>query len=63
MTNSNVQFRYNIVMVTHLLNGFSETVEIVLDQALSLKDIFPQQTHKSQKPEDMQCYVNIKITS
>ena len=34
----------------NLLDGLSEAVEIVLDETLSLKHIFSQQTHQSQEP-------------
>ena len=32
---------------THLLDSFPETVEIVLDESLSFKDVFSKQAHQS----------------
>lgn len=40
-------------MLVYLLDGFSEAVEVVLDEALSLKHILPQQTDQGQEPVDL----------
>ena len=39
--------------VMHLLNGFSEAVEVVLDESLSLKHVLPEKTDKGEEPVDL----------
>ena len=42
-----------MVEVAHLLYGFPEAVEVVLDEALPLKHVLPQQAHQCQEPVDL----------
>lgn len=50
-----------VTIVTDLLNGFSKAVEVVLDETLSLKHVFPEQADEGQEPVDLSQVENCAI--
>lgn len=43
----------SLKIAADLLDGLSEAVEVVLNETLSLKDVFPEETDQCQEPVDL----------